>query len=57
MNFDVIAIIVAIVAIRGRLAGLIRPKLSRVHRDIADLRESMVRLESLFMGFTGRTAL
>lgn len=39
-------IIVAAVAILGFLWNL--------HRDIADLRERMARLEGLFEGFTGR---
>lgn len=56
MNYEAIAIIVTILATGSGLAALILPNLSRIHRDIADLRERMARLEGLFEGFTGRTA-
>ena len=56
MNYEAIAIIATILATGSGLAALILPNLSRIHRDIAELRERMARLEGLFEGFTGRTA-
>lgn len=56
MNYEAIAIIVTILATGSGLAALILPNLSRIHREIADLRERMARLEGLFEGFTGRTS-
>ena len=44
MSPELIAIITAAVAIIGFLWNL--------HRDVADLREGMARLEGLFEGFT-----
>ena len=42
--------------ITGLLVGIaILGFLWNLHRDIADLRERMARLEGLFQGFTGRT--
>ena len=46
MSPELIAIIAAAVAIIGFLWNL--------HRDVADLRERMARLEGLFEGFTRR---
>ena len=46
MSPELIAIITAAVAIMGFLWSL--------HRDVADLRERMARLEGLFEGFTRR---
>ena len=46
MSPELIAIIGAAVAIIGFLWNL--------HRDVADLRECMARLEGLFEGFTHR---
>ena len=50
-------ILVAAVAILGFLWNLqreMRAQSERTHRDIADLRERMARLEGLFEGFTKR---
>ena len=46
MEQDTIVILVAAAAILGFLWNL--------HRDVADLRERMARLEGLFEGFTRR---
>lgn len=47
-------ILVAIFGTGIALAGLILPDLRSMKRDVADLRERMVRLEVLFEGFTRR---
>ena len=50
MSPELIAIIGAAIA----LATAILPGQYAMHRDIADLREHMARLEGLFEGFTRR---
>ena len=52
MNYEFITIIITIVIAWGSLAVFIWS----IHKDIADLRECMARLEGLFEGFTGRTS-
>ena len=60
-NSQTITIVVAIIGTGIVLAGLIVPSLRElrrdvggIHRDMADLRERMARLEGLFEGFTRR---
>ena len=50
MNYEFITTIITIVIAWGSLAVFIWS----IHKDIADLRERMARLEGLFAGFTGR---
>lgn len=52
MNYEFITIIITIVIAWGSLAVFIWS----IHKDIADLRERMARLEGLFEGFTRRTS-
>ena len=52
MSPDTITIVIAIIGTGAALAGLIVPGLRQLHRDVADLRERMARLEGLFEGFT-----
>ena len=61
MTPDTITIVVAIIGTGIALGVLIVPSLrglrrdvAGIHRDIADLRERMARLEGLFEGFTRR---
>ncbi len=46
--------LIAIIATAISLLGLILNLQRTLHKDIADLRERMARLEGLFEGFTGR---
>ena len=52
MNYEFVTIIITIVIAWGSLAVFIWS----IHKDIADLRERMARLEGLFEGFTRRTS-
>ena len=61
MSPETITIVVAIIGTGMVLAGLIVPSLRELrrdvagmHRDVADLRERMARLEGLFEGFSRR---
>ena len=61
MSPDTITIVIAIIGTGIVLAGLIVPSLRElrrevggIHRDMAELRERMARLEGLFEGFTRR---
>ena len=54
MTPDTITIVVAIIGTGIALGVLIVPSLRDLHRDVADLRERMARLEGLFEGFTRR---
>ena len=61
MSPDTITIVVAIIGTGIALGLLIVPSLRElrhdiagIHRDVADLRERMARLEGLFEGFTRR---
>ena len=61
MSPDTIAIVIAIIGTGIALAAAILPgqyatrrDIAGLHRDIADLRERMARLEGLFEGFTRR---
>ena len=61
MSPETITIVIAIIGTGIVLAGLIVPSLRElrrevggIHRDMADLRERMARLEGLFEGFTRR---
>ena len=61
MSGDTIALVITILGTGIALGVLIVPSLrdlqrdiGGIHRDIADLRERMVRLEGLFEGFTRR---
>ena len=61
MSLETITIVIAIIGTGIVLAGLIVPSLRElrrdvggIHRDMADLRERMARLEGLFEGFTRR---
>ena len=58
---DTITIVIATIGTGIVLAGLIVPSLRElrrevggIHRDMAELRERMARLEGLFEGFTRR---
>ena len=61
MSADTVTIVVAIIGTGIALGVLIVPSLrdlrrdiAGIHRDVADLRERMARLEGLFEGFTRR---
>ena len=54
MSSDTIAIVIAMIGTGVVLAGLIVPSLRELRKDVADLRERMVRLEGLFEGFIRR---
>lgn len=61
MSPETITIVVAVIGTGIALAGLIVPSLRELrrdvagmHRDMADLRERMARLEGLFEGFSRR---
>ena len=61
MSPETITIVIAIIGTGIVLAGLTVPSLRElrrgvggIHRDMADLRERMARLEGLFEGFTRR---
>lgn len=45
---------VAVLAYLWNLQRSLHQDIAGIHRDIADLRERMARLEGLFEGFTGR---
>lgn len=52
MNYELVTVIITIIATQCGLAALIWP----LHKDMAELRERMARIEGLFEGFTGRTS-
>ena len=52
MNYELVTVIITIIATQCGLAALIWS----LHKDIAELRERMARIEGLFEGFTGRTS-
>ena len=52
MSPDTITIVVAIIGTGVALGVAIIPGQRQLHRDVADLRERMARLEGLFEGFT-----
>ena len=51
MSPDTITTVIAIIGTGIALAVLIVPGQRLLHRDVADLRERMARLEGLFEGF------
>lgn len=52
MNYELVTIIITIITTQCGLAALIWS----LHKDFAELRERMARIEGLFEGFTGRTS-
>lgn len=52
MNYELVTVIITIIATQCGLAALIWS----LHKDMAELRERMARIEGLFEGFTGRTS-
>ena len=60
MSPELIAIIGAVIALAAAILPgqyAMRRSIAGLHRDIADLRERMARLEGLFEGFTRRAVL
>ncbi len=54
MNYELITIIVTIIATGATVLGLTLPRFSKIDDEISGLKERMARLEGLFEGFTGR---